>query len=626
MGALITPYRYARKHEREEVDLDLERRHERGGDADRESVRHAEREAQRARNRRVDRRDEEEAHRHEAWERAGRAVGLTRPNVRGDPRERHGRMRRADPKSARAAVRARRRVAEVVEQASFVAMYRFARSTPSDANSRMNRTRRSRAAPGAAGPRRALARRGRFGGARDGLLGRLAVDAAVVVDGGLLGRRARRAARPEEGLREVARHAEERVADEERAARRAGCVPERREHLEHDARAVEEARDEREHERLALGQQEGRGERGEERRLAADRDERVARQEEIERARVRHAEQREAEERAAGRERGHRAAAAAVEQDLARERDAVDQERRDGEDEREARRLVRAAALAARAHLGVLPLLFEHHEERAPPKHDAGEEEHVRQADDDEQRVTLHVDPSTADLRLNLQACSPMMRSLALVALVRAGGAAPSLMWEEDIGPAGTLCSNATGRCHSFAHFVFLATPSDATHVLEGGAQFSLDGGVSWRDGGAAVFESHLVAGTCEYCAGPEASCNCTSLAPSQMFSWGWEASAALEGAAPPPAGLCARPWLVDLAEGPGAARATLAPRCVALGAPSPAPRPTRTARCSRDSTRGRARRRGTAPRRADAAARTCTRSSPRRLRRRPSRRERAAS
>ena len=156
---------------------------------------------------------------------------------------------------------------------------------------------------------------------------------------------------------------------------------------------------------------------------------------------------------------------------------------------------------------------------------------------------------------------------LALVALVRAGGAAPSLMWEEDIGPAGTLCSNATGRCHSFAHFVFLATPSDATHVLEGGAQFSLDGGVSWRDGGAAVFESHLVAGTCEYCAGPEASCNCTSLAPSQMFSWGWEASAALEGAAPP-ASLCARPWLVDLAEGPGASRATLAARCVSLGAP----------------------------------------------------------
>ena len=87
-----------------------------------------------------------------------------------------------------------------------------------------------------------------------------------------------------------------------------------------------------------------------------------------------------------------------------------------------------------------------------------------------------------------------MWRSLALVALV---SAAPSLMWEEDIGPAGTLCSNATGKCHSFAHLVFVATPSDATHVLAGGAQYSLDGGLTWRDGGAAVFESHLVAGTC---------------------------------------------------------------------------------------------------------------------------------
>ena len=308
--------------------------------------------------------------------------GEARPNEARGPEE-----ARVEP-----LVRARRRVAEVVEQGL---VRRDVQVRAQHAERREQQDESELGARELLLERQVLdarlARRGRFGGARDGLLGRLAVDAAVVVDGGLLGRRLRRAARPEGGLRGVARHAEERVADEELAARRAGCVPERREHLEHDARAVEEARDEREHERLALGQQEGRGERGEERRLAADRDERVARQEEIERARVRHAEQREPEERAAGRERGHRAAAAAVEQDPARERDAVDQERRDGEDEREARRLVRAAALGARAHFGVLALLLEHHEERGPPKHDAGEEEHIRQAHQDEDRVMLHL-------------------------------------------------------------------------------------------------------------------------------------------------------------------------------------------------------------------------------------------
>ena len=190
---------------------------------------------------------------------------------------------------------------------------------------------------------------------------------------------------------------------------------------------------------------------------------------------------------------------------------------------------------------------------------------------------------------------------LALVALVRAGGAAPSLMWEEDIGPAGTLCSNATGRCHSFAHFVFLATRA-TRRTCSRAARFPLTAGS--RGATAARPSSRATwSGTCE--ARARGGCNCEprALADVQLGLGGVRRA---EGAAPP-ASLCARPWLVDLAEGGRAARGCA--RCVSLGAPVALARPHERLGAhaiQRVVERGD----GYCSPAADAAARTCTRAT----------------
>ena len=161
-----------------------------------------------------------------------------------------------------------------------------------------------------------------------------------------------------------------------------------------------------------------------------------------------------------------------------------------------------------------------------------------------------------------------------------------SLRWA--LGHAGTVCSNYSRICRTFAHVVFTATPADgdATHALVGGAEYTLDNGTV-QYGGSAVFERHLVSGTCD-------GANCTQLGPSLMFNWGYEAvradddrlvsavrhstpaggmglmpsSFALSDAKPFPKVICVRAWLRDPLHSGGAVVFTPDSRCVAFSPP----------------------------------------------------------
>jgi len=151
------------------------------------------------------------------------------------------------------------------------------------------------------------------------------------------------------------------------------------------------------------------------------------------------------------------------------------------------------------------------------------------------------------------------LRNACLIALAQLRSCAPLVLtWENEIGAAGHICSSITGKCHSFTHVVFTATPVDVTHSLTGGAQFSLDGGLTYQDGGDVVFEHHLVTGTCK-------EANCTRLGNSQMFNWGYQAAATLTDADRLPDRICLRPWMIDL-DVELTSSVTLQPKCVDFG------------------------------------------------------------
>jgi hypothetical protein len=150
--------------------------------------------------------------------------------------------------------------------------------------------------------------------------------------------------------------------------------------------------------------------------------------------------------------------------------------------------------------------------------------------------------------------------------LARTDASAPAaLRWT--LSRAGTQCSTGTGTCRTFAHLVFTATPADGdvTRVYVGGADYKLDGSVA-QPGGAAVFERHLVSGTCD-------GTNCTTLGPSLMFNWGYEVTRPLPTERGPsawasfPKTICARVWLRDAAS-PGDVARTDTWQCVDFAAP----------------------------------------------------------
>lgn len=94
----------------------------------------------------------------------------------------------------------------------------------------------------------------------------------------------------------------------------------------------------------------------------------------------------------------------------------------------------------------------------------------------------------------------------------------PVLHWWQESGSApqaSTVCSSSSGLCHSFGHFVFLATPGggDPTVKLDGVARFATDDGPMVA-GPAPMFEKHLVSGIC---VGPDHS-DCSEYGPSQVF------------------------------------------------------------------------------------------------------------
>jgi hypothetical protein len=110
------------------------------------------------------------------------------------------------------------------------------------------------------------------------------------------------------------------------------------------------------------------------------------------------------------------------------------------------------------------------------------------------------------------------MRLITLLSLpLLISSSSLTLRWEDEIGTAGSVCSTSTSVCQAFSHVVFVATPSDATNLLTGYAQVSMDGG-DYEDSTDIVFEAHLVTGVCA------GSGQCTDYGPSQMFNWGYEA------------------------------------------------------------------------------------------------------
>jgi len=118
--------------------------------------------------------------------------------------------------------------------------------------------------------------------------------------------------------------------------------------------------------------------------------------------------------------------------------------------------------------------------------------------------------------------CSAMSRAVAMAVLPAVQAAAPAFHWWSEAGStfgnapqADTVCSKSAGVCHSFGHFVFLATPAsgDPTTPLDGVARFGMDGG-KMLAGPVPIFEKHLATGICE---GVDHS-NCSFVGPSQVY------------------------------------------------------------------------------------------------------------
>jgi hypothetical protein len=105
-----------------------------------------------------------------------------------------------------------------------------------------------------------------------------------------------------------------------------------------------------------------------------------------------------------------------------------------------------------------------------------------------------------------------------MAVLPAAQAAALAFHWWSEAGSApqaDTVCSKSAGVCHSFGHFVFLATPGsgDATVPLDSVARFGMDGG-RMLAGPAPIFEKHLATGICE---GADHS-DCRIFGPSQVY------------------------------------------------------------------------------------------------------------
>ena len=111
---------------------------------------------------------------------------------------------------------------------------------------------------------------------------------------------------------------------------------------------------------------------------------------------------------------------------------------------------------------------------------------------------------------------SRAMRLITLLSLpLLISSSSLTLRWEDEIGTAGSVCSTSTSVCQAFSHVVFVATPSDATNLLTGYAQVSMDGG-DYEDSTDIVFEAHLVTGVCA------GSGQCTIMGR-RRWRWGYE-------------------------------------------------------------------------------------------------------
>lgn len=132
-------------------------------------------------------------------------------------------------------------------------------------------------------------------------------------------------------------------------------------------------------------------------------------------------------------------------------------------------------------------------------------------------------------------------------------GSFPS-QWVNDTYGGGHLCSEDLGVCRTFAHFVFVTTPSDASHILLGGAHFAFED-EEYQDGGSAISERHIVNGICS-------DGECIDLGESQMWNWGYDVVTKI--GEPLPSVICAKIWMLDTETGE---TSSISPRCIPLRA-----------------------------------------------------------
>lgn len=121
------------------------------------------------------------------------------------------------------------------------------------------------------------------------------------------------------------------------------------------------------------------------------------------------------------------------------------------------------------------------------------------------------------------------------------------LRWVDYIKKNATVCDtieNRTSLCRSFVHIVFTAQVEDPTHVLRGGATYSIDGGKTYQSGRSITFERHLVTGIC----GGGRGCDNHTGAVYQMFNWGYESISTTSDDAPKT--MCVNIWVVNTKTG----------------------------------------------------------------------------
>ena len=122
-----------------------------------------------------------------------------------------------------------------------------------------------------------------------------------------------------------------------------------------------------------------------------------------------------------------------------------------------------------------------------------------------------------------------------------------SLRWVDYIKKNATVChrpEDGTVLCRSFVHLVFAAQVADPTHVLVGGATYSIDGGKTYQSGRSITFERHLVTGIC----GGGHGCDNNTDSIYQMFNWGYESTSMTPDDAPKT--MCVNIWAIDTKTG----------------------------------------------------------------------------